>query len=162
MGIISLLICIAVVMFLIGKFRKTPVIENFNSSPKSESEITATPDDKKYFFEPSEDITKFIRSLIYIGKADGQLREDEVTIIADFLIQQQPEHKQSDRWYLISCIKEIKPFTTEQYNQFIRQLDQDNLKVLARWYKRIIETQKKNHPFEDHLLLEIQNMINGK
>jgi hypothetical protein len=117
---------------------------------------------RKYLFEPSDGVYQLIKALLYVGKADGQLREDEVGIIIDFLYQQQPEHRDSDLQYLAIKIRETKPFSTTEYNSCINSLGKDNLVGFIWWCKKITGTQKKNHPFEDHLLAELQTLLASK
>ena len=37
---------------------------------------------------------------MYLGKADGQLRDDEIMVIIDYLKRQQPEHKDVEEYYV--------------------------------------------------------------
>jgi len=157
MEAIFFLLVVAVICYVVSK-RKTPEVTDWGTG-LSRPEDQPTKDDLKYYYKPSEDVVKFLRALIYFGKADGQLREDELEVLARLLIQQQPEHTSSDRGYLCSCIRDIKPFSTDQYNSFIKQLDNTSRKAMLTWYNSLSATQKKNHPFEDHLIQDLKNSI---
>lgn len=113
----------------------------------------------KYIFEPTEVNKKIMRAMLYLAKADGQMRQEELDIIANFLIRMQPEHKDTYIYWLTDRIKELKPYTTDEYHNFLRQLDKSSLENLMTWMKSIFNTQKKNHPYEDILLYELQQAI---
>lgn len=173
MWLVIVLLFIAGVLLIINRFYQ-PSGPSYKSSPSPpqtttnkfpEIKVTCYTSESdyqkanpQYTYNPNEVSTQFMRMLIYFGKADGQLRDDEIKIIAEFLRSEQPEHKQSDTSYLISCIREIKPFTAEEYKEFLGYLSKDTIKKITIWCGLVVGTQRKNHPFEDHLLDELESM----
>jgi len=112
-----------------------------------------------YIFKPTEVNKKIMRAMLYLAKADGQMRQEELDIIASFLISMQPEHKDTYIFWLTDQIKELKPYTTDEYYKFINQLNRSSLENFMTWMKSIFNTQKKNHPYEDILIAELQQAI---
>lgn len=117
-------------------------------------------DEVKYFYEPTKETKDFIKALIFIGKADGQLREVECSIIYDYLIVAQPEHKDTYAEYIISRIRETRQYSSREYKNFLNNLTSDRMQELLKWSARIVNTQKSIHPFEEYLLEEISNRLN--
>lgn len=133
----------------------TPYPTNISTSPVA----AYTPPPPTNFYRPSESSLQIIKGLIYLCKADGQMRDEEVMIIVNFLKRQQPEHKECGDWYLISKIREEKWFTENEYHAFINELSKDSLLNLKTWMQSIFGTQKKNHPYEDILFNQLQERI---
>jgi hypothetical protein len=96
-----------------------------------------------------------ISKLIFIGKADGQLRENEVLVLVALLHEKHPEHKEVPIDYLVERVREIKPPKTAEYRQYIGELNKSDLELFRLWVGRILGTQNKNHPFEEYLLEEL-------
>lgn len=113
----------------------------------------------EYFFRPTENNLNCIKLLLFIGKADGQLRENEVDVIVDFFVKCQPEHSTVPQNFIASNIKEINPFNVDEYKEYINNMDKTTLTNFDSWVKKIIGTQKKNHPYEDILLNEIDTRL---
>ncbi len=149
-----LIIMIVVVIWVFVKKSENKKIDKAYASFQSTEYNQPT-----YVFNPSEVNKKIIRALLYFAKADGQMRQDELEIIANFLLRMQPEHKDTDIYYLTDRIKDLKPYSTEEYHGFIKQLDKSSLENLMTWMMSIFGTQKKNHPYEDILIEELKQAI---
>ena len=80
-------------------------------------------------------------------------------MIVEFLVRMQPEHSNTYSYYLTDRIKELKAYSTEQYKDFLTNLDKQSLLNFQTWMKSIFGTQKKNHPYEDILMSELQQAI---
>lgn len=148
---IFLLIAIFWVISL-KKEPESPVFATIESSNKPVS----------YVFSPSPDNLKIIKALLHLGKADGQLRDNEAEFIINYLVRAQPEHTGTPAWYLLQCIREIKAFTAEEHTNFLDDLDKSSLEKYLTWMNLIFKTQKKNHPYEDILLADLKSRIAHK
>lgn len=155
MGWLFAFVLIAVIYFAIPKKQTSRTVSNDAQIPESDLK-------PKYIFDPSFSSTQILKAMLFISKADGQTREDELMVMVDFLKRNQPEHKQSADWYLAENIKALKPFTAEEYKGFLSELNKDYLVNFQTWVKSIIGTQRKNHPYEDILLEELQHLIKSK
>lgn len=159
-----LIILIIVSLFIIWftnriKQKSNPSSNQYQTPLGTPPATTYTPPTN--FFRPSESSLQIIKALIYLCKADGQMRDEEIMIIINFLKRQQPEHKDCSDWYLISEIRELKWFTEKEYHAFINDLSKDSLLNLKTWMQSIFGTQKKNHPYEDILFNQLQERINS-
>ena len=144
MGWLILLIIAAVILWmLINKKEKTPIYVSIE-----ETKTIEVP----YIFKPTPENLLFIRALIFIGKADGQLRENEILIINDYLRNKQPEHQTNPDNYAVEKIRELKPFKSSEYKTYINALTSDQINDFIVWTRKIIGTQKTIHPFEEYLL----------
>lgn len=139
-------------------------VKRSNSSKiKQESEpsyvVTVTEAGPSYIFNPTKKNREFIRALIFMGKADGQFREPECCIVRDFLVSAQPEHKETPLDYIISSVREVKSMSAAEYRGYLDSLTDIDLYSLLDWSKKITDTQKTRHPFEDYLLDDIRTRI---
>lgn len=155
MEIVIILGIIAAIIWFYAKKELDKPDQSSSSNNYQLSEYKAP----SYIFKPTEVNKKIMRAMLYLAKADGQMRQEELDIIANFLIRMQPEHKDTCIYWLTDQIKELKPYTTEQYHEFISQLNKSSLENLMTWMKSIFNTQKKNHPYEDILISELQQAI---
>lgn len=155
-GFLFFLIVVAVIWFFIKKS------ENKQPQYTNSSHYTEDIPPTNYVFKPTDINRKIISGLLHIAKADGQVRQEELEIITNFLVRMQPEHQNTPIYYISDRIKQdIKPYTAEEYNKFVEQLDKSSLENLMTWMKSIIGTQKTNHPYEDILLKELQRAIDA-
>lgn len=135
------------------------VANNFSNKNKPTFTTTTTYSENKNIFKPTAETVMILRALLFLGRADGKLMPKEIEIMINCLISQQPEHKQSDRWYLGECIKELKAFNEAEYVQFVDALNTNSKKGLLSLLRSIFGTQTKNHPYEDRLLNDLQRAI---
>lgn len=139
------------------------IIISILPSPKPIQQISPAPQPihANYFFKPTRDNCEVIKALLFLGKADGQLRENELAIIVNFLTRIQPEHADTPYWYLLENIKQMRPFEVHEYQSFIQSLNYSGKKNFMAYMQEIFGTQKKNHPYEDILIKELEQEISG-
>ena len=151
MGVFITLIIIGLIIYAITK--------TGNSQKTISPSITvtySTPEPSKFMFQPIKPTRDFMRALMYIGKADGQLREEELIVIASYLKEVQPEHKDCDETSLAMNIRDISKFDKDEYYKYINTLSGDQKCIFIKYAKKIIGTQKTVHPYEAHLLSELE------
>lgn len=167
-GLIIFLSIIGFAVFIVSKVRETPEVTDWQTPLGDTPNKKITPEsinqnvDYKYYFKPTYQNILTIKALLFLCKADGQIREDELREIAKFLIQKQPEHNQTNEFYMIQNIKDLKPFTSAEYSAYIADQDKRNLLEFKKHMNSIFGTQKKNHPYEDILLSELQQAIDAR
>lgn len=157
----ELLTIVLVAAFLLWLLRSVnwSNLNQRKQDPEPSFVVTVTQEESSYIFNPTRKNREFIRSLIFMGKADGQLREPECCVIKDFLVCAQPEHKETPLDYMISNLRETKSMSAAEYRTYLDSLTDIELCSLLEWSKEVTDTQKTRHPFEDYLLDDIKTRI---
>ena len=113
-------------------------------------------------YNPTKQNLEFMQALVFMAKADGQMREPERRIIAGYLIHVQPEHKEDFADYIAECVRDIEYLKSGDYKAYLNKLDKQELQSLLLWSQRVAGTQKNIHPFAEYLLEDIQARINDQ
>ena len=115
---------------------------------------TVTYEDNRngFIFNPTEKNKAILQALAFIGKADGQMRQDECDVMIRFLKEKQPEHLTSYDEFLTESIRGLKKISYLEYKLTIAGMNKENLSEFISWTNRLIGTQATVHPFEEVLL----------
>ena len=152
-----ILVIVAIVGFFYYRrqeeFKKIPEINRVEENKIQTEEENYI----RSIFSPTTDNMTTMQALVFIAKADGQMREPECLVISEFLKSKQPEHINNTDSYMIERIREIKPLSTKEYKSFISALA-DDVNSFTLWVYKIFGTQKKNHPFEEYLIEELKQL----
>lgn len=106
----------------------------------------------RFIFSPTNENKAILQALSFVGKADGQMRQEECDVMIQFLKQKQPEHLTSYDDFLTESIRGLKKISYQEYKQTISGMTKGGLTEFITWTNRIIGTQATVHPFEEVLL----------
>lgn len=110
-------------------------------------------------FEPTRENKQIMQALVFIGKADGQLRENECDVVAEYLKFAQKEHLTTDTSYIAFRARELKNIEYIEYKKTLKNMNKPQAEVFFMWASRVVNTQDKIHPFEEVLLDNIKEHI---
>lgn len=121
--------------------------------------ITLEDDINRFIFAPTNENKAILQALAFIGKADGQMRQDECDVMIRFLKEKQPEHLPSYDEFLTESLRSLKKLSYQEYKQTISGMNKGGLTEFISWTNRIIGTQASVHPFEEVLLDNLAESI---
>lgn len=104
-----------------------------------------------------------VAALIYVARADGQMRKPERLIIAEYLGRKTPS-ADVDAGTLDDVIKQCHgPYLPRDFEKLIKALisegDKENVAILLNYAERIVNTQKSVHPQEMASIAMIRRII---
>ena len=121
--------------------------------------ITIEKDTTPRLFEPTRENKQIMKALVFIGKADGQLRENECEVIAEYLKSVQPEHETTPTVVIGWQVRDMDRIEYIDYKKILNNMSKSQAETFLMWANRVVNTQDKVHPFEEVLLDNIKEHI---
>lgn len=146
-------------LYALVKFLEKPDQKPEAQQPSDETSPPSSYNEPPIIYDPTTENIRIMQALVFIGKADGQLRENECEVIAEYLKSAQPEHQSTTTTYIGWQVRDMPRIEYIDYKKILKGMDSTRAQNFLYWAIKVVGTQNKVHPFEEVLLDNIKEYI---